>query len=171
MVEYLLTLETAALPLDYWHIAGPFDNGAGDAGLDKAYPPEKGIDLKTVYDGRSGKVSWRTVRPNAQGYVDLQALLAPESDNVVSYLYREIESPAEQTATVLLGTDDAARLWINGSQVYTNRTHRAALPDQDRVEVKLKKGKNAVLLKITNGDGPHGFYLTILTEQELKRIE
>ena len=86
----------------------------------------------------------------------------------MSYLYREIESPADQDATLLLGTDDGAKLWVNGKLVYTSTRHRAAAPEQDRVKVKLKKGTNRVLLKINNGDGAHGFYLTMVAEQELK---
>ena len=43
-------------------------------------------------------------------------------------------------------------------------------PEQDNVKVKLKKGKNTILFKINNGDGAHGFYFTIVAEQELKRL-
>jgi hypothetical protein len=39
------------------------------------------------------------------------------------------------------------------------------------VKVKLKKGTNRVLLKINNGDGAHGFYLSIVAEQETKPVE
>jgi putative membrane-bound dehydrogenase-like protein len=171
VVEYLFTLKTPALSMDYWHVAGPFDNGEADAGLDRVFPPEKAIDPKAVYDGKTGKVTWRTVKPDGQGYVDLQAFFAPDSNNIVSYLYRDVDSPAEQEATILLGTDDAAKLWVNGALVYTNRQHRAAAPEQEEVKVKLKKGVNRILLKITNGDGAHGFYLTVLAEKELKRVE
>jgi putative membrane-bound dehydrogenase-like protein len=171
MVEYLFSLKTPALGMDYWYVVGPFDNGDADAGLDKVFPPEKDIDRKASYDGKSGKVSWRTVKPDAHGYVDLQAFFAPASNNVVSYLYRDVESPADQEATILLGTDDCSKLWVNGELVHTNRQHRAAAPEQDAVKVKLKKGKNRLLLKINNGDGAHGFYLTLLAEQELKRVE
>ncbi len=170
MVAYLLSLKTPALAFDSWHVAGPFDNGEADAGLDKAFPPEKGIDLKATYDGKSGKVGWRVVKPNAQGYVDLKEFLGADSANAVSYLYREVESPADQEVTVLLGTDDGAKLWVNGGLVHTGRQHRAAQPEQDTLKVKLKKGANKVLLKINNGDGPHGFYFTLLAEQELKPV-
>jgi putative membrane-bound dehydrogenase-like protein len=169
LVAYLFSLKTPALTLDFWHIAGPFDNGDGDAGMDVVYPPEKKIDLKATYAGKSGKVAWRKVKPGDKGYVDLRAFLGGDSNQVVSYLYREVESPADQKAEVLLGTDDCAKLWVNGKLVYTNRRHRAAVPEQDKVKIRLKKGKNAVLLKINNGDGDHGFYLTILAEQELKK--
>jgi putative membrane-bound dehydrogenase-like protein len=171
LVAYLFSLKTPALALDYWHIAGPFDNGENDAGMDVVYPPEKGVNLKATYTGKSGKVGWRKAKANAQGYVDLRAFLDGDSNQVVSYLYREVESPAGQEAEVLLGTDDCAKLWVNGKLVYTNRKHRAAVPEEDRVKVRLKKGKNTVLLKINNGDGDHGFYLTIMAEQELKKVD
>jgi putative heme-binding domain-containing protein len=171
VVEYLFNQKTPALTLDYWHIVGPFDNGEGDAGLDKVYPPEQTIDLKATYSGKSGSVTWRRVKPDAHGYVDLQAFLASKSDNVVSYLYREVESPADQESQLLVGTDDCAKLWMNDVLVYTNRQHRAAAPEQDVQKVQLKKGRNKLLLKINNGNGGHGFYFTILAEQELKRLE
>jgi putative membrane-bound dehydrogenase-like protein len=170
IVEYLIGLTTPALGLDYWHIVGPFDNGTGMEGLDRVFPPEKGIDLKATYAGKKGKVGWRTVRPGAGGYVDLQAFFAGESDNIVSYLTREVVSPVDQEATILTGTDDGAKLWINDTLVFTSRATRAAAPEQDTVRVKLKKGTNRIVLKINNGNGAHGFYFTILSEQELKPV-
>jgi putative membrane-bound dehydrogenase-like protein len=171
LVEYLFSLKTPVLGMDYWHLLGPFDGGPDDAGLDQPLGPEKGIDLHADYPGKSGRVRWRAVKANAQGYVDLRAFLAPGSDRVLSYAYRAVESPADQEAVISLGTDDAAKLWVNGTLVYTNRRHRPAVPDEDTVKVRLKKGRNELLLKITNGDGEHGFYLTVQADEEFKRVE
>ncbi|HTU93936.1 MAG TPA: PVC-type heme-binding CxxCH protein, partial [Gemmataceae bacterium] len=170
IVAYLFEQKTPALSMDWWHIIGPFDNGAGDAGFDKLYPPEKYLDLNASYPGKSGPVRWKIVKPDAKGYIDLQARYAPASDQIVSYLYREIESPADQEATVLLGADDCSRLWINGKVVHASRDHNAAVPEQYTIKVTLKKGSNRILLKINNGAGPHGLYFTLLAEQELKRV-
>ena len=79
----------------------------------------------------------------------------------------EIESPTAQQAIILLGTDDASRLWVNGKVVYNNTQHRAAAPEQDEVKVDLRPGRNMLLLKISNGNGPHGLYLTIVAEEPL----
>lgn len=168
LVEHLLTLKTPALAVDAWHVAGPFDNGSGMEGLDKVFPPETGVDLSATYDGKHGKVTWRSVKPGATGYVDLAAFFGGQSKQIVSYLTREVESPIEQEATVHLGTDDGAKLFVNGALVHTSRQTRAAAPEQDRVTVKLRKGTNRLLLKINNGDNPHGFYFTLLSEQEVK---
>jgi putative heme-binding domain-containing protein len=169
LVEYLFTLKTPALSLDRWHIAGPFANGPGMAGLDRVFAPEKTIDLKATYEGKHGKITWREVKPTSTGYVDLAAFFADQSRQIVSYLMQEIESPVEQEATIVLGTDDGAKLWLNESLVFTSRLTRAASPDQDRVKVKLKRGTNRIVLKIHNGDNPHGFYFTMLSEHELKQ--
>lgn len=171
IVEYLATLKTPVLSMDYWHIIGPFDNGADDAGLDQVFPPEKTIDLKAVYAGKGDKVNWQLVKPNAQGYVDLKAFFAGKSDQIVSYVYRAIGSPDDQDATVLLGTDDGAKLWVNGTLVHTNKTHGAAVPEKHAVAVRLKKGVNTILLKVNNGNGDHGFYFNLVSDQELKRLD
>jgi putative membrane-bound dehydrogenase-like protein len=168
MVAYLATLQTAVFSPDSWHILGPFPNGAGDAGLDKDLPAEEKLDLAATYEGKNGKVSWKTVKPGATGYVDLQAFYAPNSNDITSLLTREFESPAEQKATLLLGADDAVKVWINGKLVHTSRDHAAATPAQYTAEVPLQKGTNRVVIKITNGDGAHGLFFTLLAGQELK---
>lgn len=63
--------------------------------------------------------------------------------------------------TLLFGTDDGAIVTVNGKEVYSHRQAVAAAPEQHAVKVKFQKGKNAVMLKIANGNNPHGFYFTI----------
>jgi hypothetical protein len=74
----------------------------------------------------------------------------------------------EQSAEFLIGSDDGCVLFVNGKEVLREVVTRAAAPEQNRVKVKLKAGKNDVLLKVANGNNPHGAYVTILSEQELK---
>ena len=69
---------------------------------------------------------------------------------------------------MLLGTDDGAILWVNGKEVFRHEKAVAAAPAQDKVAVKLVKGKNTVMLKIANGDNPHGFYFTHTSKDEVK---
>ena len=168
VVEYLFTLKTASLTPESWHIAGPFANDADDKGLDTAYEPEKRVDLSAKYIGKSGEVKWKTVRHNGTGYFDLAAHHGGESVQSMSYLYQQIESPVDQDASILIGNDDGAKIWLNGEKVFENRDHFAATPERNKVTVKLKKGVNNVLLKIANGSNPHGFYLSVTSEQELK---
>ena len=45
---------------------------------------------------------------------------------------------------------------------------RPIRPARHRIPVKLKKGPNAVLIKIVNGNDPHGFYFALTSEEEGK---
>jgi putative membrane-bound dehydrogenase-like protein len=173
LVEYMTTLQTAALTPESFRIAGPFRGATMTAALDGQYGPEKGpFDPAAKYPASGGvkirTVGWRTIRPDAKGYFDLAALHGAAASNSASYMYTEIESPADQDAEILLGTDDGAKLYVNGKEVFAVRETRAAAPGQNTVAVTLKTGTNTLLLKVANGDGPHGFYLTILSGEELK---
>ena len=88
------------------------------------------------------------MRPDGQGYVDLQALYGSESSQIVSYLVREVESPIDQEVQILLGTDDGHKLWLNGEVVWKNAVNRGAGDFQDEFPVKLKKGSNPLLVKV-----------------------
>ena len=60
----LATLKASGLPTleGAWYYIGPFDN-TDNQGQGAVYPPEKAIDRKAVYPGKSGSVRWRTVKP------------------------------------------------------------------------------------------------------------
>ncbi len=158
VVEYMMTLQTPSLTPDVWHIAGPFPS-KDDKALDTKFDPE----TKPFAD-----VKWKTVRGDSKGYFDLAAFHGKDAVDSLSYLSRVIESPADQEVTILLGTDDGCRLFVNGEKVFGHENHFAATPAKDSVKVKLKKGANAVLLKINNGSIPHGFYFTIEGGTDLK---
>jgi hypothetical protein len=114
------------------------------------------------------EAKWKTVKHNGAGLVDLAAHYGKgTSTNTASYLYQQIESPADQEATIWIGNDDGAKI-INGEKVFENRDHFAATPERNKAAVKLKKGVNSLLMKIVNGNDPHGFYLSLTSEQELK---
>src|SRR5205823_12224652 len=120
--------------------------------------------------GPTGTIRWRTITADSLACVDLQAFFGADHRQSVAYLARAVESPADQPATILLGTDNGAKLWVNGELVHVNRKQRSAVPGNDTVPVKLRKGKNDLLLKVAAGTGPDRCYLTILSDQELRPI-
>src|SRR5262249_42308959 len=134
--------------------------------------PERGaFDPKTTWAVKGVRIiKWETIRPDGKGYFDLAAMHGNAGVNSASYMYVEIESPVEQDGTVLLGPDDGARLWVNGKEVHTSRESNAATPEAHKIPVKLKKGANAVLLKVANGNNPHGFYFSLTSAEETKVV-
>jgi putative heme-binding domain-containing protein len=171
LVAYLQTLQTASLTPGSFNVVGPFNAVDMNAALDAESGPEKSPFNSTAkFSSKRGDLTWKTIRPDAKGYFDLAALHGEAANNSASYMYAEVESPLDQDAEVLLGADDGSRLWINGKEVFVNRDTRAAAPEQHRIPVKLRKGANTVLLKVANGNNPHGFFFTLTSKEETKLL-
>jgi hypothetical protein len=146
--------------LGKWHFIGPFDN-PGQKGFDTVYPPEKEIDLTKKYPGKNGQEAVWQKGDFTDGQVNNLALFKPENNgNSVVYLYREIECAKATDLPVSLGSDDTLTVWLNGQKLLAENVYRAAAPDQNQLVLKLKAGKNALLLKICQGDGDWAFYFS-----------
>jgi hypothetical protein len=127
--------------------------------LPTVYPPETETVPARSYTGKGGAtVGWRTIKAEVSGYVRLDDRIKPDEKAIV-YAAAWVLSPDDRTATLLLGSDDGVRVWINGALVHTNPSYRAAEPDLDRMTVGLKKGWNRVLLKVLQGAGGWGYYV------------
>ena len=56
-------------------------------------------------------------------------------------------------ATLLLGSDDAAVVWLDGEEVHRNRVARGARADEDLVPLNLSPGSHEVVIQVTNFGG------------------
>ncbi|HEV8606706.1 MAG TPA: VCBS repeat-containing protein [Tepidisphaeraceae bacterium] len=144
--------------LGKWYAAGPFDN-AGGRGFETAYPPEKEVNLKAEYPGRSGeKAVWKEAN-FVDGQPNSLAVYRPEHNNwSAAYVYREIEVAAAMEMPISLGSDDTLTVWCNGEKLVAENVLRPCTPDSTMASLKLKAGKNKLLMKICNGDGEWQFY-------------
>ena len=61
-----------------------------------------------------------------------------------------LESPREQDTTMLAGSDDEVKVWLNGELVHYNPVLRGAGDFQDAFPVTLKKGVNVLLVAVCN---------------------
>ncbi len=61
-----------------------------------------------------------------------------------------LESPREQETTMLAGSDDEVKIWLNGEVVHYNPVTRGAGDFQDAFPVTLKQGSNVLLVAVDN---------------------
>ena len=61
-----------------------------------------------------------------------------------------LESPREQDTTMLAGSDDEVKIWLNGEVVHYNPVLRGAGDFQDAFPVTLKGGTNVLLVAVDN---------------------
>lgn len=159
--------------INAWHVAGPFD-APFDVGLDRRFPPEEKVDLKAVYQGLGkdkGDVSWKLVRrPKAAGgdmtdefFMDFDDVFGGRVYEAVAYAAAYLESPEELSASLALGSDDGAAVWLNGVEVFRKQIGRPYSSRQDRIPVTLKKGRNELLVKVSQGGGDWGLCVHVET--------
>lgn len=144
--------------LGKWHYLGPLDNTGGRA-FEAPHPVDKNVDLKETFEGKGKeKIAWREGKFK-DGEINNLALFKPQHNaDAAIYLYREIEVDAPVDLPIALGSDDTLSVWLNGTKVLANPSYRPCAPDQDRVNLNLKAGKNTLLLKICQGGGEWAFY-------------
>ncbi len=144
-----------------WHYIGPFENADGIQGFDIAYPPESEIDLKKSYPGKGGEAcGWKEGNFKDGQANELTDLFKPEHRaRAVVYLYRELDyGPNAVNLPVSLGSDDTLTVWLNGERIVSEKVSRSCAPDQATPTLKLRPGKNRLLMKICQGEGQWSFY-------------
>jgi hypothetical protein len=132
--------------INVWKVSKPYSK-EGLNGLqlfDVVFPPEKDIN----------QGGWKDM-PFGNGYSTWVAELSkmPGGENVAAYLKTSIWSETARDAKIFLGSDDGIKVWLNGGLVHQNNVQRGFTPGEDSFPVKLKKGWNTCLLKVTQGTG------------------
>ncbi|MCC5929949.1 MAG: DUF4838 domain-containing protein [Cyclobacteriaceae bacterium] len=146
-----------------WWLAGPFDN-ANLKGLSTVFGPEKQFNLSEGFIGKeSVKVNWQSYDDPTSGYIDFTGIFDPNI-YTVAYACKIIQSSEEKKVKFGIGSNDGVRVWVNDKLVLDRPVSRKAEPNQDIIEVKLKKGDNKILLKVDQLELGWGFYFTELTE-------
>jgi HEAT repeat protein len=126
-----------------WQVCGPYSQPGVTGALkvfDVAFAPEK----------PGASIEWKPVPKGDR--VNLAGLFPGKTD-CAAYLKTEIVSPQDCDGTLLLGSDDGVKAWLNGAVVHSKNADRFLVADQDRAPIKLKKGKNVLMLKVTQGGG------------------
>ena len=147
-----------------WSVLGviPFDEDPGrwDKAVVSAYGTPDADESQLTIPGLADDVPKVWTPQDAHIVVGFAAEFGWE-ENGVAYAYCELESAEDQSATIEFGSDDTARIWLNGEQVHNVGRPRALRPGQDRFRVELKRGLNPCLIKVANGMGDWGFSFRI----------
>jgi hypothetical protein len=101
--------------------------------------------------GESERV-WRKVQLK-DSLLDFNEFLGKETAWSVAYAVCYIRSEAAQTGLLMkVGSNDQAKVYLNGKEIYRCEEGRACVLDQDVVpRVELKAGLNVLVFKVVNG--------------------
>jgi hypothetical protein len=143
--------------LQDWLVLAPIPLPAGQTGADgldeEQLPHEPRLRPRAGDEVRVGGNSCAWRKHQAQDYfLDFNGLLAQRTEYSVAYAVCYILSEEEKTGLQLLvGSDDQAKVYLNGRDVYEYRKVRHILRDEDTVgDVTLNKGMNVLVFKVVN---------------------
>jgi eukaryotic-like serine/threonine-protein kinase len=117
---------------------------------------------------------WRAVRLE-NDLLDFNQLLGKETARSVAYAVCYIHSETPRAGLLLkVGSDDQAKVYLNGKAIYTCERGRSYTTDEDVVPgVELKAGLNVLLFKVVNetSDWQGSVRFTDATGQPVKGIK
>lgn len=150
-----LRLASASPFVRTWWVAPPVPCPAG-ATVETAMPDEPAW-LAAGFDPAAA--GWRLAEADGD-HLDLNHAVSSRSP-MLAYLLVHVHAASDRPARFLLGSDDGARVWVNGELRWSREVHRHLAADADAFDAPLRAGWNQVLLKIKNDDGGYGVMLRI----------
>ena len=139
-----------------WWVIFPFDN-IDETGFDTVYPPEIEIDFNKEYVGKDGRrIGWYKTESRGENVFSN----VPE-DDVTGYALTYLDADRDQNYLLSLGSDDTIKIWVNDQLVFSKYVHRPLRRADDVIQLPVSKGRNKILVKVTNGYGPWGFFADI----------
>ncbi len=144
-----------------WKTISPFENKDG---FRKKFSPEKRIHLNKTYKNKFGKITWETAGDGINdGFINFCG-----SERIINwavgYGLIYVKSPVEKEVQFRFGTDDEVKIWLNDKEVWRLFQGGPAVFDDNKINVKLKKGVNKVLIKVCNSVSDWGFFFRVTDE-------
>jgi len=143
-----------------WLLLAPIPLATGQSGAE-------GLDIEQIEgegglrpkagEARSiggGDLKWREVALTNE-VIDFNATLGQVTTQSVAYLVCYLRSEAAQGGLqMLVGSDDEAKVYLNGKEVYKCPFPRSFYAEQDRVpDIALNAGLNVLVFKVVNEPG------------------
>jgi CubicO group peptidase (beta-lactamase class C family) len=156
-----------------WWLLGPLTI-SGDSAIEtqKKFFNDDQLPLTEIHPGKgapplqiSGKSFQWLLHTSKDDIIDLDTLF--EKDYAVAYACAEVIADSASNAFLVLGSDDAIRVWHNGKVVHSNWIARGVTPDQDMVPISLVKGSNQILIKVQDIAQGWGFTARFLDKASL----
>ncbi|MGP0064222.1 MAG: PVC-type heme-binding CxxCH protein [Isosphaeraceae bacterium] len=145
LLVYLTTLKQPVSIVGQYHVVGPLSDSGESTRINPASP----VDLEaSLDDGRGRKLSWRRMNANAEGRVDLSALVSADPKNGASfYAYTPIVSATAQKAKLVLDTPAEVAVWLDGKPVSLSGARDKGEPRTAAVD--LAQGAGSLLIRVT----------------------
>ncbi len=142
-----------------WLINGYYPNTTLSTQMTMDYLGGEASVAPTESSTSGGKV-WKRL-DSTTPYVNIWTFFGKPT-YCVGYAFTYVYVPTAQTVTMLTGSDDGIKVWLNGTVVLTKDVQRGYVADSDSAQIDLPAGWSRMLVKITQKDWDWGFSLRLL---------
>jgi hypothetical protein len=140
-----------------WLVLAPLPFGGAQNGAEalgkQQIPDEAKLKPKEGDKIKSGdaELTWKPYKSDSH-LLDFNAFLGKETEDSIGYAVCYLVADREmKDLTMKTGSDDQAKVYLNGKEVFKNEEARPADKDQDSTpNLTLKKGVNVLVFKIVN---------------------
>jgi hypothetical protein len=164
--------------IDHWIVAGPFPNPGTrpdengitvdylkNYGGELNYKPANGMEIKTD-DGKMLKWQQYASPTPEINFFSIESLkLEPSQENILCYAACWVDSDADKDVELRIGSDDGYKLWVNNKLITEQNVYRSMEMDQETHKIKLNKGKNFIMIKVTQDYGEFSFEIRIVNSE------
>lgn len=152
-----------------WLIIGPFENhqleGVEEGSISRSGYAEDFLGGESGFAPDASALSSQRFVAAKNGLVDFEKVFGKQ-DMKVAYAYTVVFADKEQEVLLGFGSDDSAKIWLNGESVHEFWTPgRGTREDEDELVVTLLEGPNTILVKVEEAVGGWGFILNLYGEE------
>jgi hypothetical protein len=164
----------SSAPLNQWQtewlVAGPFElTPAGPNALDvyhlegfetdflQSIGGEKNPSIvdEKIFQAQGKEFAWRSFS-SKDSIINMDEAVSKD-ENVAAYAYKKINAPHDMICLLGFGSNDGARVWLNGIQIWDRPQPGIVVVDHVLIPVHLKKGENSLLIKAEERGNMWGF--------------
>ncbi len=140
-----------------WLVLAPLPFGQAENGSDalgkQQLPDEAKLQPKEGDKVKSGdkEIAWKLYKSDSH-LLDFNAFLGQQTEDSVAYAVCYLVANQDITdLTMKTGSDDQAKVYLNGKEVFKNEEARPTEKDQySTPNLALKKGVNVIVFKVVN---------------------
>ena len=145
-----------------WLLKGPFDRSQQTGG-------EEFIDVEHP-GALPGQNGWSQAVYFHDDRIDLDKYYDDPFDCAV-YAYAEFDAIQDQETELWVGSDEGMKVWINGELVYEHAGRRRHRLPNDRPILRIRAGRNSVLVRADQGRSRFDFNLNICEVEKDPRYD
>ena len=138
-----------------WLLLGPFDDPDRSALFTKSFINEQKADPRKgkIASGQRWTEHWCRTR-----CVDLDSFFS-KRERAVAYAFTHLEAEEDLDALLWIGSDDCAKVWLDGREIFEYPFFNREGPDTHSVPITLTRGSHRLLVKVAEDVGRWDFYL------------